>query len=113
MIDKIILITKDIILSEKFKITVDKDIEEIVPMFLENRLKDIEQLKAFIEQQDITQIEVISHKLAGNAGSYGFTDLGLIGAKMEQACKDKDMNEIQNKFQEFVNYMNNLEVEYA
>ena len=99
-------------MSAKFVVTIDKDIEEIVPMFLDNRQKDIESIKQHILDSELGQIEVISHKLAGNAGSYGFTDLGKIGAALEQACKDQNIEAIKIKYQEFCDYMTNVEVEF-
>ena len=99
-------------MSAKFVVTVDKDIEEIVPMFLDNRQKDIESLKHHIQADELKEIEVIAHKLAGNAGSYGFADLGKIGAALEQACKDQDIETIKIKYQEFCDYMTNVEVEF-
>ena len=99
-------------MSEKVKILIDKDIEEIVPMFLDNRQKDLLEIETNLSSKNLTAIEVIAHKLAGNAGSYGFTDMGLIGADMEIACQNENIDEIKNLFEKYKNYLSNLEVEY-
>lgn len=100
-------------MSNKFVVTVDKDFEEIVPMFIDNRHKDLELIKTYLEEENMTSIEVIAHKLAGNAGSYGFMDLSIVGADMEKACKSSDTEAVISCFERYKLYMENLVVEYA
>jgi HPt (histidine-containing phosphotransfer) domain-containing protein len=99
-------------MSEKVKVLIDKDIEEIVPIFLDNRQKDLLEIETNLSANNLTVIEVIAHKLAGNAGSYGFSDMGLIGADMEAACQNQNIDEVKNLFDKYKNYLNNLVVEY-
>ncbi len=99
-------------MTEKVIVQIDKDIEEIVPMFLDNRQKDLKEIDAFLLEKNFQGIEVISHKLAGNAGSYGFTDLGLIGAKMEACCQNENLEEVKEQFELYKSYLSNLEVVY-
>lgn len=99
-------------MSEKILVVIDKDIEEIVPMFLDNRQKDLGQIESFILGSDLAGIEVIAHKLAGNAGSYGFTDMGLIGADMEAACQRGDLEAVKALFEKYKDYLSHLEVEF-
>lgn len=99
-------------MTKKNLVTIDKDIEEIVPTFLENRKKDIITLESAINQKDCKSIEVIAHKLAGNAGSYGFDELGSIGIIMESAAKDNNIDVINNQLSLMKNYLENLEVVY-
>lgn len=99
-------------MTEKVKVLIDKDIEEIVPMFLDNRQKDIKDIKSLLADSNLTGIEVIAHKLAGNAGSYGFTDMGLIGADMEASCQSGDIEGVKHLLEKYKNYLSNLEVEY-
>lgn len=96
----------------KNTVTIDKDLQEIVPMFIDNRQKDLKEIKVFLEETDLAGIQNIAHKLAGNAGSYGFTGLGQIGADMEEACKANDLEKVQSLYQNFIDYMENVEVVY-
>lgn len=99
-------------MSDKIKVLIDKDIEEIVPMFLENREKDLIEIQNHLNDNNLGAIEVIAHKLAGNAGSYGFTDMGLIGARMEASCQASKADEVTALYEEYKNYLSQLEVEY-
>lgn len=99
-------------MSEKFIVKIDSDFEEIVPTFIDNRHKDIEQITDLLANGDLTGVQVIAHKLAGNAGSYGFTELGKVGAEMEEACINNDRAAIEEQFGKFKSYMENVVVEY-
>ena len=100
-------------MSDKIVIEIDKDLEDIMPMFLENRKKDITQIEEFLSSNDISNIQVIAHKLAGNAGSYGLSELGEIGANMEQACLNNDTDSIKDLYDKYKVYMSNLEIKYV
>ena len=97
-------------MTDKIKVSVDEDLEEIIPTFLENREKEIEKIKSALANNDIQSIEVIAHKLAGNAGSYGLHDLGEIGVKLEQTCQANDIQAIKDTYEQYCDYMNRLEV---
>ena len=99
-------------MGDKVKVTLDRDIEELIPHFLESRSKDIVLITSSIDTDDFKAIEGVAHKLSGNAGSYGFTALGLIGKTMETAAKEKDMDTIKNEFKKMKEYLSNLEISY-
>ena len=40
-------------MSNEIHVTIDKDLEDIMPMFLENRQKDLNALKGHLETMDI------------------------------------------------------------
>jgi HPt (histidine-containing phosphotransfer) domain-containing protein len=99
-------------MSEKNIVSVDKDLEEIIPSFLENRKKDLTLLDQAIEQNDFAAIEVIGHKLAGNAGSYGFPDLGEIGCSIELQAEKKNSDTLRELIASYKSYMETLEIKY-
>lgn len=99
-------------MSDMNVVKIDKDLKEIIPMFIDNRHKDIKQLEVHLESNDLTAIEVIAHKLAGNAGSYGFMELSKIGADMEASCKANDRDSVEIHFRSYKNFMDNLVVEF-
>lgn len=99
-------------MGEKIVVTIDADLEEIIPTFLENRRKDLDTIRDALASDDLAAIESIAHKLAGNAGSYGLDDLGEIGAKMESACQTRNVDETKELFQDYCSYLENLEIKY-
>jgi len=97
-------------MGDKIIVKIDSDLEEIIPMFIDNRHKDLKELDESLSSNDLSSIEVIAHKLAGNAGSYGFMDLSKIGANLELACKEKNQENIEKFISEYKNFMAKLEV---
>lgn len=99
-------------MSKSNIVKIDKDLEEIIPMFLDNRHKDLTEIQEHLDSSNLKSIEVIAHKLAGNAGSYGFTDLGKIGADMEKACQETSTEKVRELFELYKNFMDDLVVEF-
>lgn len=99
-------------MNDTIVVKIDKDLEDIIPSFLENRRKDLEKVKDAISQNDFKTIESIAHKLAGNAGSYGLDDLGEIGMKLEVAASKEEFPLVEELFQNYRDYMNKLTIEF-
>ena len=98
--------------NDEIVVSVDKDLEEIMPGFLQNRQKDLFELDEALGKNDIESIKVIGHKLAGNAGGYGLPDLGKLGAQLEEACIQQDVDTIKNLIQSIKEYLEKLEIVY-
>jgi HPt (histidine-containing phosphotransfer) domain-containing protein len=100
-------------MSELITVTIDQDLEDIIPSFLENRNKDIALINQSLESQDYEAIESIAHKLAGNAGSYGFDDMGDIGVNLEKACRDKNETLVKSLAAKYKYYLEHLQISYT
>jgi HPt (histidine-containing phosphotransfer) domain-containing protein len=80
-------------------ILVDPDLTDIIPDFIENTLKDYDQLKLYQQQADIQNIKKICHRILGTALSYGFTQLNDIVLKIQDAAKDGQIDKLQSEFE--------------
>ena len=100
-------------MAAKFQIQVDKDLADIMPTFLNNRTKDIEIITQALGRGDMKSIEVVAHKLAGNAGGYGLAELGIIGKEMESACKQQKAEDVKILFQKMKDYLSNVEIKFV
>ncbi len=97
---------------KKTVITLDKDLEDIIPSFLENRRKDLERISSAIKEQSYEPIRTIGHRLNGNAGSYGLPKLGEIGAKLEAASEEENLENIKALLGEYRSYMDQLKIRF-
>lgn len=70
---------------------IDEEIARRRPLFLDNRRQELKRLQDAIEQGDDEFIRITGHRIKGLAGSYGFPDIGLAGAQLEQAARDQDL----------------------
>jgi hypothetical protein len=99
-------------MSEKIVVTIDADLEEIIPTFLDNRHKDLVKIDQALASKDLKAIESIAHKLAGNAGSYGLDQLGELGASLESSCQEGDKDKVDKLCQEYKDYLSRLEIKF-
>lgn len=87
------------------RIGIDPDIFEIAVQFLQNRKNEQTVFREAIAKRDVGVVQTLGHRLKGNAGGYGFDELGELGAQLEQAAKNGDWPTIEslvNKINEYV-----------
>jgi hypothetical protein len=77
-------------LKEKIIVPIDPDIADLVPGFLANRRKDVERLRALVQQGDYAAIKLIGHSMKGAGGGYGFDPITDYGAAIERAAQTGD-----------------------
>jgi len=96
----------------KIVVIVDEDLQDLIPGYLENRLKDIEAIRAALAQGDYEAIRSIGHKLKGSGGGYGFDQITEIGRSMEDAAKIGHGEEILRQTETLKSYLERVEVVY-
>ena len=96
----------------RIKVTVDEDLEELIPGFLENRKNDISALSEALEGGDIAKVQSIGHSIKGVGGGYGFDGLSELGAQLEIAAKESDSVKIGELITEMSQYMDSIDIVY-
>ena len=81
------------------KVQIDKDIEELIPGYLEGREKELRELKDLASSESFNEVSIVGHKLKGNAGSYGFDQMSEIGKELEDGGNAKDIEQIDFNLQ--------------
>lgn len=98
--------------SDKIIVQVDPELEDIIPVFLENRYKDIKSMLESLKQSDYESIRILGHIMKGAGGGYGFDAITDIGHSLEQAAKDKNSEKIRKLVGELSTYLECVEVVY-
>jgi len=96
-----------------FTITIDPDLEDLVPGYLDKRRKDIEQFTKFLEVKNFEELKSMGHKVKGSGGGYGFIGLSTIGAEIENAAKARDESALKKCLQQYETYVRNVKVVYG
>ena len=96
--------------TEKIKVTVDSDLEELIPGFLENRKKDISTLNEALSNDNFESIRSIGHSLKGVGGGYGFKMISELGAQIETSAKGPDKVALGKLINELADYLDRVEV---
>jgi HPt (histidine-containing phosphotransfer) domain-containing protein len=91
---------------------VDKDLEELVPDFFNNRHNDIQKIVAALERQDFDAIRGIGHTLKGVGGGYGFDDITDFGREIETAAKAGNSDDILYWINELYRYLTEVQIYY-
>jgi HPt (histidine-containing phosphotransfer) domain-containing protein len=64
---------------------VDEDLADLIPEFLENRRRDVEQITQLVQEGKYEELMRLGHTMKGVGGSYGFTEISEIGREIEEA----------------------------
>ncbi|MBH48084.1 MAG: hypothetical protein CME71_07925 [Halobacteriovorax sp.] len=88
---------------------IPEELLPLIPGYLENRSKELLELRSLVSSNDLEGIKKIGHKLAGNAGSYGLPELGAIGAKLEESVIMDNINSLLNEYESLLkNYQEDI-----
>ncbi len=98
--------------SERIRIRVDSDLQELIPGYLKNRESDLQTYQQALEKGDFDSIAVLGHSMKGSGGGYGFNDLSQIGRAIEKAAKSKDKDSVRKSIIDLTVYLKKLEIVY-
>lgn len=96
--------------DNKIVVTIDSDLEELIPGFLENRANDLKSLKDALVEENYQSIQSIGHSLKGVGGGYGFTGMSEIGAAIEAAAKEQGLEELKGLIESLGEYLDAVEI---
>jgi len=98
--------------ENKIAVSIDGDLEDLIPGFLDNRRKDIESLKEALSVKNIESLKSIGHSLKGVGGGYGFDGLSEIGAEIESKAKSDDITGMNTLIENLTDYLDRVEITY-
>lgn len=79
----------------------DPEMRDLVAEFVYGLDQRIEELRQAYERQDTAALAVLTHRIKGAGGSYGYPSLSALGANMEDGVKT-------GKTDSFPNWLNDL-----
>ena len=99
-------------MSDEIVVYIDSDLEDLTPGFLENRQNDTVVIDRLLQSGDLAEIQRLGHSMKGSGGGYGFDEITDIGAKIEEAAKESDREEILRQNERLSQYLQNVKVVY-
>ncbi|OGR51728.1 MAG: hypothetical protein A2049_10525 [Elusimicrobia bacterium GWA2_62_23] len=96
-----------------YKISIDRDLEDLVPAYLENRRKELPEFFALAGAGNFDQLSKAGHKLAGSGGGYGFDRLSELGRRLEELALAEDRQGLEDCLAALKDYLENLEITYS
>ena len=93
-------------------VEISRDLEDIVPIFLGNRQKDVQTLRDALARQDLRTVQTLGHRMKGDGGGFGFDRITEIGAAIERAAQLEDRATIEQHLAQLEDFLKRVTVVY-
>ena len=91
---------------------VSKDLEDLIPVFIKNRAKELDSLRAASDAGDLEQLKQIGHRMKGVGNSYGFGPISDLGKSIEDSARAADKAVIDGYIRDYADYLENVKIVY-
>jgi len=98
--------------NEGHKVIVAKDLEDLIPIFIGNRHKEVEALRAALAAADFEQLRMLGHRMKGVGNSYGFERISVFGKQVEDGARSGDRAGIEICIAEYRDYLSRVQISY-
>jgi HPt (histidine-containing phosphotransfer) domain-containing protein len=98
--------------SESHNVIVAKDLEDLIPVFMGNRRKEADSLRAALAAADFDQLRQLGHRMRGVGSSYGFEKVSVFGARIEEDARSGDRAAIEACVAEYGDYLARVQISY-
>ena len=97
-------------MTERISVTIDPDLADLVPGFLNNRRRDVEKLTTLLAARNFADIRMIGHSMKGAGGGYGFDPITDFGGHIEKAALEADTGAIEQAIEQLADYLARVDV---
>jgi HPt (histidine-containing phosphotransfer) domain-containing protein len=91
---------------------VAKDLEDLIPVFIKNRSKEVDSLRAALGAANYEQLKQLGHRMKGVGNSYGFGPISEFGKTIEDAAKASDAGAIGGCIEAYADYLAKVQIVY-
>jgi HPt (histidine-containing phosphotransfer) domain-containing protein len=95
-----------------YTVVVEKNLEDLVPVFMNNRRKEIEALRAALDALDFEQLRQLGHRMKGVGNSYGFSKVSELGKSIEDGARSQDCAALDAMIVDYADYLERVKVVY-
>jgi HPt (histidine-containing phosphotransfer) domain-containing protein len=94
------------------KVTVAKDLEDLIPTFMKNRRKELDSLRVALAAADFEQLRQLGHRMKGVGISYGFDRVSALGKSIEEGARRGDRALLEASIAQYGEYLSKVQVTY-
>jgi HPt (histidine-containing phosphotransfer) domain-containing protein len=98
--------------DEAYKVTVAKDLEDLIPGFMRNRNKELETLKMALAAADFEQLRQLGHRMKGVGNSYGFAQVSVLGQEIEDGARSGDRASLEANIAQYRDYLSKVQIAF-
>ena len=93
-------------------VRVSKDIEDLIPVFLANRRKELETLRSALAASDFEQLRQLGHRMRGVGNSYGFERISIFGKEVEDGARSGNRGSLEATIVAYNEYLARVQITY-
>jgi len=82
---------------------------ERIPAYLENCRHNVIVMREALDRADFEPVTILGHNLRGSGGGFGFQAITDLGAGLEQASEDTDVDGVHRLLSELSSYLDSVE----
>ncbi len=98
--------------ADDYKVTVAKDLADLIPVFMKNRHKELDALRVALAAADFEQLRQLGHRMKGVGNSYGFAHVSTIGKYVEDGARSGDRTALQASINDYQDYLSKVQITY-
>ena len=95
-----------------YKVTVARDLEDLIPVFKKNRHKELDTLRVALAAADFEQLRQLGHRMKGVGNSYGFDHVSTLGKYIEDGARSGDRASLDARIKEYAVYLAKVQIAY-
>ena len=86
--------------------------EELIPGFIENRRRELEELRRALEAGRYGELGELGHRMRGIGATYGFDRVSIVGGQIEELAAAADHAGLAARIADYADYLAHLKVVY-
>ena len=99
--------------ASHYTVTVARDLEDLIPVFMSNRRKELDTLRVALASADFDQLRQLGHRMKGVGYSYGFDHVSTLGKHIEEGARSGDRAALEARIGEYADYLAKVEIVFA
>ena len=98
--------------DKAYQVTVQKDLEDLIPVFMSNRRKEVDALRVALAAADFEQLRQLGHRMRGVGNSYGFSQVSDFGKHIEDGARSGDRALLEATVVKYGDFLGKVQITY-
>ena len=80
---------------------------------MNNRKREVDSLRHAVIVGDFELARRLGHRMRGVGGSYGFDYVSILGRRIEQGSRERDLELLGELVSEYADYLSTVRIEFS
>jgi HPt (histidine-containing phosphotransfer) domain-containing protein len=98
--------------AKNYNVTVARDLEDLIPVYMDNRKKELDTLRVALASADFDKLRQLGHRMKGVGISYGFDHVSTLGKHIEDGARSGDRASLEARIAEYADYLAKVQIRY-